>query len=301
MKARRHVIWIAAMIVAAVVASPLAVQQRFRSGIEVVLIPALVTDRNRPVTGLRASDFVLTDNGVPQTVTSTLVESLPIDVTLLIDASGSVSGPALARFKADVQAIVDGLNLNDRVRLLAFATNVVDVSGLQPGGAPLPLQRLVAGGATSVYDAMAAAFLSASVSERPHLIFAFTDGLDNMSFTDASHVAALARMSGASLYVAQVEVSNALVDRQIWLSPFQGRDPSVLRDVAEITGGRLFTVPATSARMVSVFQDVIDEFRTTYVLRYTPQGVARAGWHDVEVRTTTGRYSVRARRGYDGG
>lgn len=301
MRTWAHALWIAAAIIAFVVASPSASQQRFRSDVEVVSIPAVVTDRNRPVTGLHASDFVLTDNGVPQTVTSTLVESLPIDVTLLIDASGSVSGPALARFKADVQAIVDGLNLNDRVRLLAFATNVLDVSGWQPGGAPLPLERLVAGGATSVYDAMASAFLSASVGARPHLIFAFTDGLDNMSFTDATHVTALARMSGASLYIAQVEPAGLLVDRLQWLSPYRGSDTSTLKNVAEITGGRLFTVPANSARMVNVFQDVIEEFRTTYVLRYTPQGVARAGWHDVGVRTTTGRYTVRARRGYDGG
>jgi len=51
------------------------------------------------------------------------------------------------------------------------------------------------------------------------------------------------------------------------------------------------------------FLRALDEFRTSYVLRYTLQGVKRAGWHDLSVRIVKPgtNYSVRARRGYIGG
>ena len=47
----------------------------------------------RPVTGLKAADFELLDNGVPQEITEVAYERLPIDVTFLLDVSASVTGP----------------------------------------------------------------------------------------------------------------------------------------------------------------------------------------------------------------
>jgi hypothetical protein len=47
------------------------------------------------------------------------------------------------------------------------------------------------------------------------------------------------------------------------------------------------------------FLRALEEFRTSYVVRYAPAGVERRGWHDVSVRAVkAGRqYQVRARRG----
>jgi predicted metal-dependent peptidase len=163
-----------------------------------------VTDRNRPVTRLTAADFDLLDNGVAQVFTAAPVESLPVDVTLVLDASRSVKGPALEQFKADVQDIAESMQTNDRVRLITFATSVTDVFGLQPGGARLPVERIEAGGATSFYNALAAALMAFPQADRPQFVFGFTDGLDNMSFLDARQVATLAGHSGASLYLALI-------------------------------------------------------------------------------------------------
>ena len=47
---------------------------------------------------------------------------------------------------------------------------------------------------------------------------------------------------------------------------------------------------------------VFEDFRSSYVLRYTPARVTARGWHELEVKTTrAGRLTVRARRGYFGG
>jgi hypothetical protein len=51
------------------------------------------------------------------------------------------------------------------------------------------------------------------------------------------------------------------------------------------------------------FLRALDDFRSSYVLRYSPHGVAAGGWHEIAVRVTRpGRgYVVRARKGYVGG
>jgi hypothetical protein len=46
---------------------------------------------------------------------------------------------------------------------------------------------------------------------------------------------------------------------------------------------------------------VLSEFAESYVLRYTPRGVERSGWHDLGVTVTKPRgnkLTVNARRGY---
>ena len=40
------------------------------------------------------------------------------------------------------------------------------------------------------------------------------------------------------------------------------------------------------------------EFRTRYLLTYTPRGVDAGGWHPIEVRLKNKKGKVTARRGY---
>ena len=175
-----------------------------RSGVDVVLVPVSVTVGNRPVLGLTSSDFTLQDNGIAQEFKCVAAESLAVDVTLAIDTSGSVKGKALEQFTADVQHIAESLQPNDRLRLITFAADATDVSGVQPGGVPLLVDRITAGGATSLYNALAAALMAFPRSDRPQLVFGFSDGLDNMSFLDASGLVSLAGYSRAVLYLTLV-------------------------------------------------------------------------------------------------
>src|SRR5919112_32731 len=70
-------------------------QPVFRTGADVVSVDASVQRDRRPLTGLTAADFELLDNGVPQEISDVTYEKLPIDVTLLLDVSASVTGPIL--------------------------------------------------------------------------------------------------------------------------------------------------------------------------------------------------------------
>jgi hypothetical protein len=78
---------------AAWLATPSAQQAQtpvFRARTSTVAVTASVKRGNNVVTNLTAADFVVTDNGVPQTVEAVAIENVPIDVTLF-------STPAAAR------------------------------------------------------------------------------------------------------------------------------------------------------------------------------------------------------------
>ena len=77
-----------------------------------------------------------------------------------------------------------------------------------------------------------------------------------------------------------------------------GRGALALEPVSEASGGRTYRV-GRSTKIGDVLGDAITEFRTRYLLRYTPMGVPRDGWHEVRVRVTSGGLDVRHRRGYE--
>jgi uncharacterized protein YegL len=323
-------------------------QTVFRSSVDAVSVPVSVTDRNKPVAGLAAADFELLDNGVPQELTLTTVDALPTDVTFVVDTSGSVNGRALERIKTDVQEMSDLMQPNDRVRLVSFARDAVDVFGLLPGGARLDFSRMQAGGTTSFYDSLVSVLAAFPPSDRPHMVFAVTDGRDNSSFTSAAHVGDVARASGAVLCVALVQSSNPLIreDGKVEaidpmaseasavrappaatmasgsaiggfnvptegkraessnaitrsMGPYSGGpNTAMLRDAAAATGGLVY--PDSSRTPIpQLFRRILDDFRASYVLSFTPTGVTRAGSHTIVVRTKNKNYVVRARKGYE--
>jgi hypothetical protein len=48
-----------------------------------------------------------------------------------------------------------------------------------------------------------------------------------------------------------------------------------------------------------MLQRALDQFRSSYVLTYTPTGVPRAGAHPNAVKVKRGGVAVRARKGYE--
>jgi VWFA-related protein len=75
---------------------------------------------------------------------------------------------------------------------------------------------------------------------------------------------------------------------------------SMLTTLARETGGTLFPVGSTT-NLSSAFRTVLNDFRNAYVLYFTPQGVERQGYHQIEVKVKREDAQVLARRGYFGG
>lgn len=294
----------------------------FRARADAVVVSVAVRARNRPVAGLAAADFQLLDNGVPQEITSTSAEAVPVDVTLVLDTSASVSGTAFEKLKADIQRMADLLETDDRVRLLTFSSRVADVMGLQSGTSRLPLDRLSTGGSTSFHNALGTALMLSTSDDRPQLVFSVTDGFDNASFLTPRDVVGLAGYSSAALYIALLPSRVFTVVPGMagsHMGPLQGgrfgaelagspatRVPvdaphqQALREATAVTGGAFYAA-AVNDTLPSLFRRVLEDFRTNYILRYSPRGVTPTGWHEITV-TVPGRAgsTIRARKGYEG-
>lgn len=298
----------------------LSAQQRFQTQTELVIVPVSVTQNGRPATGLTAADFALTDNGVAQQIEAVSVDALPIDVTLVLDASSSVRGLMLERLKLAVADTAALLTPTDRLRLIAVQHIIREVFPWQPGGTAPPLDGLTAGGSTSLYDGLAAAMMRTSAPERRHLIVVYTDGLDTSSMVAPASAQQVATATDAVVHaVIVIEDLKALRSVRVPPSAMTGRTaasvagglsvadeqqlPAVrpLHDaVVAPTGGRVFPIDE-EAPVGEAFTAAIRAFRTSYVLRYSPSGVNKPGRHSITVSVTrAGRYEVRARKGYEG-
>jgi VWFA-related protein len=264
--------------------------QRFRAGVDVVTIDVAVRQGNLPVTGLTAKDFVLTDNGVAQTVESVSNESLPIDITLLLDTSGSME-LMMDEMRSQVKAVADQLRDDDRFRLITFSGDTHEQFGFRPGSAELPVDAAVAGGLTVLYDALGLALTRRRLPDRGHMIALFTDAMDAGSSLEPRDVVEMARRSESVVHAF-------IPQHPMTTTPVEAT--ALLGDVCNLTGGRLGPI-MTSEKIPDSFKRALEDFRTSYVLRYSPKDVTREGWHDVKVKLARpGSFDIRARKGYVG-
>lgn len=263
----------------------------FRTAVDGVSVSVSVRQGNQPVTGLTVDDFELTDNGVVQQIASLSFETLPIDVTLLLDVSTSVQGQRLERLKNSVRETATLIGEEDRLRLIAVQFDLHQVFPFQAGGVPPPVDTLRASGGTALFDGLAAAMMRAAEPDRRQLIVAYTDGQDTTSILSAETLNEIAGHAEAVVHV--VVAAEGRQDRS--RIPAAG----LLEGLAVSTGGQLFLIDP-SVPVSDAFRSAIEEFRTSYVLRYRPQGVTSGGWHEIDVTVKGGEYEVRARRGYGG-
>ena len=71
----------------------------------------------------------------------------------------------------------------------------------------------------------------------------------------------------------------------------------LFQNLARETGGQI--VPAAAnTDLSSTFRQVLDAFRSSYLLLYNARGVERGGYHTLEVKVKRDDALVTARRGY---
>ena len=272
----------------------------FAVNVESVYLDAFVTDGNRPVIGLTASDFELKDNGVRQPVELVAVESLPLTTFLVLDASGSVDGDKLVQLQAAGRALLGGLRAGDEAALVTFDQEV-EVR-VPPTSDRKRLERAVGGilpgGATALYDALYAGTLLASGRGRSLLVL-FTDGEDNLSWLGAVEVRRVLLESNVLVQAVGIvpEEERRLVPGPNPRPPPEAPHVRTLRELAEVTGGR-FWPAASPARLAGAFLAILEAMKTRYVLRFEPDPVRREGLHELAVKLVRRKGKVHCRKAY---
>jgi len=275
---------------------PAAQDQRsvFSSGVEAVRVDVLVTQNRKPVPGLRAEDFQVTDNGVPQRVDFVSLDEVPINVVIALDLSSSLTGERMAQLRRASASLASVLKTDDQAGLVTFTETVVLSSGLTRS-----LDTVRAGVAraepaagtrpTALVDAVFATILAAESDVGRGLVVVFSDGVDTGSWLRGDAVVEIAKRSDAVVYAVATKHA--------------GRD-DFLADLTRATGGGLIELEATDD-IGSAFLAVVNEFRYRYLISYTPSGTGRDGWHEVSVKVRGRDVKVTSRPGYwrgrDGG
>ena len=264
-----------------------AQQATFTSRLEAVRVDVLVTDRGTVVPGLRPADFEVRDNGVLQTVDLASFERIPLNIFLALDASDSVSGERLTHLQSAGHALLERLSKDDRASLLTFS-QAVSVRQKLTGDTALirrALDDVRPAGDTALVDATyTAAMLDPSDGGRS-LLLVFSDGLDTASWLTPE--GALDSVKRSDMVVYGVTARGP-------------EESQFLQDLSEVTGGSTLRVESTKD-LSGAFVKILDEFRQRYLLSYSPAGVARDGWHKLEVRVKNRRVTVKARGGYQAG
>ena len=273
----------------------------FRASADVVSVDAAVQRDRRPLVGLKPADFELLDNGVSQEISDVSYERLPIDVTLLLDVSASVTGSTLDELGRALRQVRADLLPADRLRLLIFNMSVrrlVDFS--QPSSnIDQALASVRGAGSSAVFDSLAVALSSFDAPGRRRLVVLFSDGQDSSSISDVETLLEVVKRSTPTVAI-------------ILGSPNPERPASILRTsssvssssvgalsdrIAAETGGIVAPLKP-GENLTSKFRRMLEEFRSSYVLYFTPRGVERTGTHTLEVRVKRPGVDVRARRGY---
>jgi len=92
----------------------------FRSDVSLVRVDAQVLDRdNRAITGLRADDFILREEGRPQPIRNFASENVPVDILLLLDVSASMR-PHVERIASASHEALRVLRDQDRIAIMVF-------------------------------------------------------------------------------------------------------------------------------------------------------------------------------------
>ena len=309
--------------------------QTFRTTTDVVTVDVSVRSDGRAVTGLTAKDFVLLDNGVRQRIDALEAAEVPIDLTIVVDVSGESYGTwdarsELTKMKADIQAelssIAKTMRAADRVRVLGVDTYATEIVPMQAPASIGSIRDIAGGGMSSLYETLVAALVQPVEPGRRHIILARTKGIDTISPIDAIVVRDAAARSDAQLHIVGmstaflneavrksfqcVQIGLCQPTRRFWQPfrhvSFQSDGLSLtpagkaLADAARTTGGAFHVAQLLNEpTLAGTFRRVFDDFRRSYVLQYTPQGIRREGWHaiDVTVPGAAGA-TVQAKRGY---
>ena len=249
-------------------------------GTQLVLVDASVELKKTddPVPDLTAVDFVVSEDGVPQTVSSISEDQLPLSIVLLFDLTDTVH-PVLVRLGDGAAAVLRHLRTQDEVAVMTVASSARVVQGFTH-------DRMTAvegiDAASAHYEEHEPTFLfedlweaaaesgQSRVEDARRVQIWMPDGSANDQVSErgfAKHAPAVLHTEAdatAALLRADVAVS-ALIERGVPLNTGRYGD---LERLAALTGGPVMYASASDADQR--LAGLLDTLRHRYTLGYRP-------------------------------
>src|SRR5262249_7386394 len=125
-------------------------------------------------------------------------------------------------------------------------------------------------GETALYDAISVYLSRVQDSTGRKVLVLFTDGADTRSALGLGEILQLIRGSGVTSYPIAFTSGFAPGSARAL------RSKSVLEQMAEATGGQVFT-PRSSKDLAGIYMKILDELKAQYVLGYVSNDLTRDG------------------------
>ena len=287
----------------AMFASPLQAQPVFRSGVDLVHLGVTVVGKDgQPVSGLRAEDFVIQEEGREQGIAyftrglDNDLETMPLHLGVLFDTSGSMDRDAGFAKTAAIKFLRD-LNFAVDMTLVSFDTEV-RVSRFGQSDFPRLVERLrgqETGGMTALYDALGVYLDGAFAQDGRKVLLLYTDGGDTRSRMRLGELLDLVRASDVTVYAIGFQTQLRVADRMM--------ERLRLEEIVGLTGGQCY-FPDSVDELDEIYAQIRDELAARYSLGYVSTDPTTDGaWRRVTVKLAETRPElegarIRARNGY---
>lgn len=197
---------------------------------QLISVPAVVTDKTgRPLTGLRADNFQIFEDGRPQKITNFATTEAPFEVALLLDTSGSTRAE-VGLIRRAALSFIEALRPGDRVAIIAFNTRQEGSDKLATVEVKTPLtddreelqqavEAIGASNGTPFYDGLEKVakdiFRDTPKDEMRgrRALVALTDGVDSTSETDFQEARASLKRAGLVAYFVEVNTEDYVEER----------------------------------------------------------------------------------------
>jgi len=279
---------------------------------EAVNVLFTAQDKNRRLlTGLKAEDVRILENGQPQSIVGFSRQiDLPLSLAILIDTSASQERTlpeeksaaisfleSVVRPAKDEVAVVSftgdstleqGMTNNltrlrravDRVQFVPpsgyLGGGVVTNGGSVPGTPPISGRNQAAAGSTAIWDSVwvtSEEVLGPAPEKTRRAIILLTDGYDTFSQKKLDDAVRAAQRAEAVIY--SIGIGDKFYD---------GVDEGVLKKISERTGGRAY-FPRDEAELRDAFRQIQEEMRSQYLLAYEPSNPAKDGsYRTIEIQ-----------------
>ncbi len=254
-----------------------------KTEVSLALVNITVTDPlNRLVTGLEKENFRVFEDGVEQEVVTMSSEDVPVSIGLIFDMSGSMSDKVDKARQAAVQ-FMRTANPLDQFFLVSFNDRAELTSGFTSSVEELQNRMMFteSKGRTALLDAV---YLGLSQMRGAHnakrALLIISDGGDNHSRYNESDVKNFVKEADCQIYAIGIYDSIGIRSR----TAEELNGPSLLSEMTELTGGRVFPVGNIS-ELPDIAAKIGMELRNQYVLGYKPSNAQHNGvWRKIKVK-----------------
>jgi Ca-activated chloride channel family protein len=272
-------------------ALPCVMLAAFQTGPKLVTTAVTVRDRTgQLVTNLTEHDFVVKEDGAPQTLARFTSDRSPLSVAVVIDTSQSLNGEPMKATRDAARKFIDALQPDDEVALVSFnhAVNIVanwttDRTKLHAG-----LDGLAASGSTALYDAL---YRTMSLFTKRNLqraaIVMISDGADSAS--DRTPAQLKKDLTGTDFFLYWIAMDD------VNARPATRVSPSTLAELAAQGNGYSEVIHDTNDLDAALMR-VSDELNHQYLMAYEPTTPANGTMHTVRVTVPNQNYVIRSRR-----